>query len=227
MTHRRNVSTAVLAGVAVVSLLVGAIGRGLLSPDGSAAPLVTASPVVADRGPGPWGYVDGIPVGFARTESGARAAATGYVVTGQAMVDLAPTRLPEAIDLFAASDTAAEQVADTSVQIAALRDRLAAGRGPIRYVQAVMASRVDAYTTARARVSVWSVGVLWRQGAADPQAGWTTSTFDLVWESSTWKVWAETVTAGPTPAPNAGPTPVTAAELDEALAGYKPWAGRP
>jgi hypothetical protein len=107
--------------------------------------------------------------------------------------------------------------------MAALRQLLAKGTGRTRYVKAVLATRLEEFTDQRVTVQVWNVGVLWRRGAADPQADWTTSTFELVWEDDTWKVLTETIESGPAPAPNGGTPPVAAAELDRLLTGFETW----
>ena len=115
------------------------------------------------------------------------------------------------------------QVDDLVSRLSDLRDRLAKGTGPARYLQAVLATRVDAFSSSRARVVVWSVGVLSRRDVAPPQAGWTTSTFDLVWERADWKVWAEDIRSGPTPMLNEGASPVTDDQFDTALRGFEAW----
>ena len=165
----------------------------------------------------------GIPVGFARTKDGARAAAVAYVLTGRTLINLAPTLADNAVRSMSASASADMQVATTEQQLDRLRAVLAPGSGPTRYLQAVLATRIDAFTPDRARVSVWNVGVLSRAGVAAPQAGWTTSVFELVWERDDWKVWSETITPGPAPALNAGAAPATSEQLESALNGFTPW----
>jgi len=218
--------TAVL--LAVGSLLGGMALRGFVAEDPrTPAPSSTPSAnTQVEPGAGPWAVDDGIPVGFAHSEDGATAAAVAYTTTGQVMLDLAPTQVAAAVRRYASAETVEQQIADTTAQLDGVRDALADGSGRTRYVQAVLASRLDAYGGDRARVAVWSVGVLWRSGAADPQAGWVTSTYDLVWEDDTWKVWAHTSSSGPSPAPNAGTPPVDAAELDRLLTGYESWRPR-
>jgi len=210
--------TVFVAGMAIRGLFMGESRstRSLAVSSGGAGASRRA-------GPGPTAVRDGIPMGFARTSEGARAAAVAYVVTGQVMLDLAPTQVDDAVRGFAASGSADAQVADLQRQLAKLRDKLADGIGPVRYLQAPLAVRVDAFTRERARVLVWSVGVLSRRNAAPPQAGWTTSTFDLVWERGDWKVWAESVASGPTPELNAGALPATDEQFDAALDGFTPW----
>lgn len=94
------------------------------------------------------------------------------------------------------------------------------GSGPVVFRQAVVVSRVEAWSPERARVSVWHVGVLARDGVAPPQAGWATSSYELVWERGDWKVWSATVVPGPAPILNDSTAPATARELITALTGF-------
>jgi hypothetical protein len=177
--------------------------------------------------PGPTRYRDGVPQGFAQTKDGARAAAVAYVVTGQALLSLTPALVDDAVRSMSAVASADRQVTAAQNQLERLREVLASGSGPTKYVQGVLATRVDAFTADRARVSVWSVGVLSRRGVAAPQAGWTTSAFELVWERGDWKVWSETITPGPAPALNAGVAPTSSDGLESALDGFTAWEPRP
>jgi hypothetical protein len=220
-------SPARLVAVSMVAFVLGMavrgfVGGGSAADDGRAAnPLSTPT----ETTPGPREYVDGIPSGFARTSDGARAAAVHFVLTGQTVIGMVPTRVPDAIRSMAASGSADAQVTEAQEQLRLLRERLAGGTAPIRYVQSILASRVDGFTPSRARVSVWSVGVLSRTGVAQPQAGWTTSTFELVWERDDWRIWDNTIAPGPTPALNASALPSSAEQLDQALVGFTPWNG--
>ena len=214
-----------VASAVAIAFLAGMAARGFLSHDRTATTAVTSEAAEASsfNGPGPRQFIDGIPSGFARSDEGARAAAVAYVLSGQRLLELAPTQLAAAVRSMAATGSADAQIKDAEQQLRALRDVLAAGTGATRYLQAALASRVDAFTSERARVSVWSVGVLSRAGVAQPQAAWTMSTFELVWERDDWKIWNETITAGPAPQLNAGAKPTTAEQLDLALNGFTPW----
>jgi hypothetical protein len=174
-------------------------------------------------GPGPTGYRWGIPVGFARTGDGATAAAVGYVLSGSAFIGMASTQVTDAIELMSADGSASTRLDEARAKLAQLRQVLSGGTGAIRYVQAAMATRVEAFTVDRARVSVWSVGVLSRDGAAAPQAGWTISTFELLWQRDDWKIWSEEIKPGPTPDLNASDRPATAAQLDARLEAFTTW----
>jgi hypothetical protein len=216
-----------LAAAFVGVFLAGMAARGLFPSRSTPEELSTTGGRRISRvdavGPGPARLDNGMPVGFERSEDGARAAAVAYVLAGQALLGLAPTEVPDAVRVFASSSSADAQVDDAQEQLGALRSALAEGSGPIRYVQSVLATRADAYTRARARVAVWSVGVLARVGAAQPQAGWTTSTFELVWERGDWKVWSENIAPGPAPLLNGAARPATNAEFERSLTGFTPW----
>ncbi|MCA1847106.1 MAG: hypothetical protein LC792_28725 [Actinobacteria bacterium] len=126
----------------------------------------------------------------------------------------------------AASVTADAQVEDLRQRLAAIHRTLAGGTGPIRYWQAVLATRVQAFGPDRAQVAVWHVGVLSRAGVAPPQAGWAVSMVDLVWERNDWKLQHEAVNAGPTPMLDASAAPATNEQLAAALDGFDPGLGR-
>ena len=191
------------AAVAVGVVLAFTI-RGCTQPS-----MQSTSRPVAGRTVGPRTVTAGVPVGYAHTGAGARAAAARYVTTGQTMLDAGPALAGDAVRAMAASRTADAQVDDVIGRLAALRAKLAAGSGPVWYWQAALATRLDDYRSRRARVAVWSVGVLSRRDVAAPQAGWSTSTLQLVWERGDWKVASELVRSGPTPMLNLGAHPST------------------
>lgn len=122
--------------------------------------------------------------------------------TGQALLDLDPLSVEEAVRSMAASASADRQVADTTTQLHRTRDALASGRGPIIFRQAVVAYRVDAFDAQRARVAVWNVGVLTRDGVAPPQAG-------------------------PAPVLNDSTAPATSAQLVQSLDGFVDFGAHP
>ncbi|MDP9335451.1 MAG: hypothetical protein M3Q30_19390 [Actinomycetota bacterium] len=221
-----------LIGVVCAAFLAGMVAHGLVG--GAVTPRAehsvgsNAGGDPSGRGsPGPARYSHGIPAGFARSKDGARTAAAAYVLTGQVLIDLPPTAVDAAVRLMSSAGSADVQVSTTEQQLEQLRAVLAPGTGLTRYLQAVVATRVDAFTPDRARVSLWNVGVLSRIGVAAPQAGWTTSTFDLVWERGDWKVWSETISPGPAPALNGGAAPATSDELEAKLEGFTPWEQSP
>lgn len=215
-----------IAMLLALAFFSGLTVRGFLTPTSSNTSNPASEPDALGNGTtglGPRSYSEGIPAGFSHTKDGARAAGVAYLLTGHRLIELVPTRVAAAVRSMAANGSADAQVAEADEQLRRLRETLADGTGPTRYLQAVLASRVDAFTSERARVSVWSVGVLSRTGVAQPQAGWSISTFELVWERSDWRIWSETTTPGPAPELNASVVPASAAQLDQALLGFTPW----
>lgn len=171
---------------------------------------------------GPTRLVAGVPAGFARTETGAVTAAASFVTTGQALVDMDPLAVEVAVRQMAAQTTADRQITMILADLRGLRDTLSAGSGPITFRQAALAARCDEFEPGRARVAVWSVGVLSREGIAAPQAGWRISAFDLVWERDDWRIETERITPGPSPTIDGSTVPATSTQLEVLLDGYTP-----
>lgn len=169
--------------------------------------------------------VAGVPAGFPRTREGAVAAAANFVCTGQALLDMDPLGAEEAVRQMAAAAAADDQVRITMAGLRRTREALAEGSGAVVFRQAAIAFRLEAWSPQRARVAVWNVGVLSRDGIAPPQAGWAVSTFDLVWERADWKVWGETISPGPAPVLNDSVAPATSAQLASALDGFTDFGG--
>ena len=207
-----------LAGLVAFTALA-ACGRDSGSPSKPpAGPTVPPSP--APVGPGPARPYVANPEDFTPTRDGAVAAAAALVTNGQALLDMDPVDAERTVRDRAAVATAEEQVADLRDRLAVVHRTLAGGSGPIRYWQAALATKVEAFAPPRARVSVWHVGILSRAGVAPPQAGWAVSVVDLVWERDDWKLERESVTAGPAPILDASAAPVTSDQLEAALDGF-------
>lgn len=220
--------------VAVVgAFLFGMAVRGLASPGATAGQpcrSVPAEPQIVENPEpieaGPVGVESGIPVGYARTREGAVAAAVSYVSTGQAILGMAPAEVEAAVRTMATGDASEAILADTRARLAAARAALAGSDTSIEYRQAALAVRVDAFSQERARVAVWNIGILSREGVAPPQAGWAISTFDLAWERNDWKVASEAIEPGPAPVTNAAVAPATSAEVRRRLVGFAAYGSR-
>lgn len=210
--------------LALALFVAGMATRDLLLPDPAprATRPATAPPSdTRDAGlPGPRTTTAGVPAGFSHTPEGAVAAAVGYVGTGQTLLDMAPLTAEQAVRQMASDGSADALVAETGTKLASARRALEGSQEPVVYHQAALAVRVGAFTPERARVDVWNVGVLSRDGVAPPQASWATSSFELVWERDDWRIWSETITPGPTPILSDAAVPVSSAQLDAALAGF-------
>lgn len=177
--------------------------------------------------PGPSSTAFGFPAGFVRSKRGAVASAAAFVTTGARLLDLDPLAAEKAVRQMAAASTADGQVEHALTDLRELRRTLRTGTGPIELRQASLAARVDRYDPAAARVAVWNVTVVSREGAAVPQAIWRVSTFELVWEREDWKVLSEEVAPGPAPTHSDASAPATSGELTTRLAGFEGLRSQP
>jgi hypothetical protein len=211
-----------LAVALAATALTGMGARGLL-----ASPPTTprSSAIPAARTPGPRSTTAGLPTGFAPTEAGAVAAAATYLRQGQRLLDRSTADRLAALRAIASSAAANGYPTQVSAELAELDGIAARGQGHLTWAVSVLATRVDAYRAGRARVSIWRVGVLSVTGLVAPLAEWTTVDDELVWERGDWKVWAETQTPGPTPAPHPDARPSTPGQLQAALAGFTRYPG--
>lgn len=214
--------TRTLALTLAATAITGMGARGLIaSPKTPTRPTL---PAVA-KTPGPRSTTAGIPTGFARTETGAIAAATTYVRQGQRLLDLPTPDRISALHVIASRAGADGYLAHVSAALAELDGIQARGQGHLTWDVSVLATRVDAFSAERARVSIWRVGVLSVTGLTAPLAEWTTVDDELVWEQGDWKLWAETQTPGPTPAGHPDARPSTPSQLQAALAGFTRYPG--
>ena len=210
-----------LALTLVATAVTGMGARGLV-----ASPVSSPPPVRGAAGaPGPRSTTAGMPTGFARSQPGAVAAATTYLRQGQHLFDLPPTDRVPALQTITSRDGAAGYLAQVSAQLTELDGIEAHGQGHLTWDVSVLATRVDAYSAERARVSIWRVGVLSVTGLTAPIAEWTTVDDELVWERGDWKVWAETQTPGPTPTGHPDARPSTPGQLQAALTGFTRYPG--
>ena len=221
---RRPFRTLAAAGAAALVFLGGMAARGALGDragDEAHATAPETTSASATVGPGPTADVDGAPAGFARTREGARAAAIAYTATlSQRLLYLEPAAAQTAVRAVAAGASEDTLIADALTGLQAARTPLAEGTGATWWIVEPLAVKVEAFSTDRARVSVWLVRVLSRQGVVVPQTSWVTETVELVWEDSDWRLWSDTSTPGPTPVLDGSDLPASAAELDAELTGF-------
>lgn len=179
-------------------LLAGAVAGRLTAPD----PDPASAPQAA--GPGPTATAGGVPVGYARTEDGAVAAATTLLAAlgGRVLVDPAPRKA--ALDAVALSSARAAvetqlRVDPAGAQAAGLTAALADGSLVARTIPA--GSRLASYTADAATVEVWAVALLGTRTLNRVTARWNTTTVELQWDSGDWKIAAIRGRSGPVPSP--------------------------
>ena len=130
--------------------------------------------------PGPHRLVDGVGVGFARSEPGAEAAAAHYLLELERGMDtLNPGWTSTVARLVSTSSEAANFNAHAEAAIAVERSTGA----PLRRV--VVSSDPVSYSPAAARVTVLES---WIYATASREALWAIERVSLVWERGDWRV---------------------------------------
>ena len=222
--HRRPAVRRLAVAAAALVFLAGMAARGALGDRGAAGSQATQAAPTASAGTGPTASIEGTPVGFSQTRGGARAAAIAYTATlSQQLLYLEPDAAERAVRAVAAEASADTLVSDTLAALQAAREPLAEGSGATWWVVEPLATKVEAYSAQRARVSVWMVRVLSRPGVVVPQSSWVTDTVELVWEAGDWRLWSDESSPGPTPVLDGSDLPASAAELDAELTGFEPF----
>jgi len=166
-----------------------------------------------------------VPVGFARNQAGAATAATSYIATLQSLMLVGRGEREAAVRRMVAPG--AGPVVDEAVDGLAFLDRIVAdARAALPGARVLVRDVPVAYSVApfdpdRARVRVWSVGIVLIEGRTEATEVWSTNTVDLTWRDGDWRVVAWARAAGPTPAASlVSATPPTAV-----LAAIDGWEG--
>ena len=197
----------VAVALGLVFLGGAAIGAAASARGGSAAPRTPAS----HDAPGPRAMESGVPVGYARSEVGASAAATQYLATAAELVQRPPTDRGPALRRMAASsaaDTIVADVEDALEPVDEVLDRAGPGGGRALVRSLPVAYRVMEFSPTRAKVIVWGATVFLLEGVSAPEESWGTSEVDLVWQDGDWRIAKWSSFDGPTPASRAdGPSP--------------------
>ena len=182
----------------VLGLLVGA---ALFGGDGETTQTTTDAPIASAGEPGPRRVVKGVPVGYARTEAGAVAAATAYVtaLSGEALLD--ERRIRTVLEVIAARDVLSELARAYQQGARLTRERLGIGgaaQPTVVFRESALGYRVDRFSADEATISIWTIGVAGSSAAAPPQQSWSTTEVRLRWARD-WKVEGLRSRSGPTP----------------------------
>lgn len=142
-----------------------------------------------------------------QNEDGARQSAIDYVSTvRQRLVYLTGEYGRQVLTDWASPGVAATAIDSELAQAEMLRSGLSADGGDVWWLVSPLATRVDAYSGERARVSVWLSSVIGAGAdpavsseSTQPMVRYQTDTVELVWSSERWTVWSTTSVDGPTP----------------------------
>jgi hypothetical protein len=171
----------------------------------------TATARTSTPGPGPWRVLGGVPLGFARSERGAVAAAGNYLtVLSRALTPGAAFWWERAVRALTLAPLTARALSGSAAS-ATIARRLQRSGSSFYLGSWLLGYRVLAYSRSRARVALWSVGMLASAAGVVPPA-FSTTTCELRWASGDWKVSGARVSDGPTPPSSAasGAAPVAA-----------------
>jgi len=157
----------------------------------------------------------------AHTKDGSIAVALDLAVGPQAWMYLSDADLEVSVRAVASAASADRLVTEIVGEVRVARDALARSRGRIWWLVRPLAWRVDSFSPQRVQVSVWTVSVLSAADVAMPQSDWVTTTFDLAWEGSAWRLVATRDTPGPTPRLGGRDTAWEPEPFDDALAGFQ------
>ena len=199
-SKRRLVTTSLVPLALLAGLLVGRTS----DPQGRPAPSATT-------GAGPTATRAGVPVGFARTRTGAAAAVASYQRAFADTAILRPAVLRRRIEVVASPDYVQTMLAANSPG----RERLA--RGPIGagaahgirtlFLGVPVGYRIESFSPHRARVLTWGFTLLGNASAVSPRAYFGLTQTDLVWQHRDWKIARTEASFGPTPRLQTSPGP--------------------
>ncbi len=191
-----------LAFAAVAMLALGVlIGRATTAPAPAPAP-APSQPTA--QGAGPSRLQDGVPVGYARTEAGAVAAAAQYVAAFDGERGLIEEERLAVLDVIAADDTREQLATQMSAGTALIAEQLGVdedvARDPGFVSRSVVAGyELTAHDADQAMVAVWATSIFFAEGRQAISGIWTTETVTLRWERDDWRLVTFESEEGPTP----------------------------
>ncbi|HUP70326.1 MAG TPA: hypothetical protein VM142_10990 [Acidimicrobiales bacterium] len=190
---------------------------------GSAVPAPPLGASAADN-PGPRTSDAGVPVGFARSENGAVAAATTYLSSLHGLA-LGEAGARERAVRRMAADAAPGIVDQTIASMVFLDTVVGEARAALPSARAFLreipvAYRLSRFDPARAEVEVWSLGIVLIEGRTQATEVWSTNLVELAWEGDDWRLWSWSRTPGPVPAVSLD-APTDPAEVLAAINGWE------
>jgi hypothetical protein len=193
------------------------------TPDGTAAASGTGA--ASSRAVGPRHYLEGVGVGYARSQEGAVAAAANFTRVLSSDLILDTTRRRAAIDVLAAPEARGRLQRTFDQAVASLRQGLGATGAAAQDTEVLLRAtpvgwRVEDYGADSAKVAIWvtSVGgsVGGAQGPVPIREAWGTTTVTLRWAGGDWKQVDSTTIDGPVPIADVAPPTATPELLGKA-----------
>jgi hypothetical protein len=176
-----------------------AIGSRIASPRESTPLSAGVTSTVTRSPPAPGGPTT---VPTARTRAGAVSAAARSITAFDGGVLLDPARLRVVVGHLVSASSRGRLIQAFNEAGAETRAKLGADTAPrpVIVLRSVpVGYRIEQFTTTKATVAVWYVGIVGSGATVQPQQSWRTQIVSLVWEDGAWKVSAFESSSGPTP----------------------------
>ncbi len=206
---------ALVAGAVLAAFALGVVASRIGAPSPKRA--VDRQPVSGEAPERPSGTAGE----HQATEDGARAAAIAFAAASQDWLYLSDAQVDRSVRAVVATAAADSLSRETVTELRAARDALRQSPGRVWWLVRPLASRVERFEPASARVVVWTVTVLSASDVAMPQAEWMRVAIELVWEQGAWRVQSVVEVPGPTPTTGTKDRPWQPEPLDTALDGFQ------
>lgn len=209
-SNRSLLVGALVCGALVVGVFVGFL---LDSDESATSPPPTGENAVT--GPGPHDEVNGVPVGYARTEEGALVAAQQYALISASDLIRDRDEYILALETVASSDWEVKARTQAINGFKFFRERY----GPdVDVTATVVRNSVLQYSADVALVKLWTVSLATGSERGTVDEVWGTSEIRLVWADDDWRINDVTNQSGPAPVDlPLGENEETAQELMETL----------
>ena len=176
-----------------------AIGSRIATPRASSPPLAAGTATVGSSQQAP-GRTTSPPT--ERTRAGAASAAAQSITAFDDGVLLDPARHRAVVGRIASAPSRVRLIDAFDEASAQTRAKLGADTAPrpVIVLRSVpVGYRIEQFSTGKATVAVWYVGIVGSGATVQPQQSWRTQIVSLVWEDGAWKVSAFESSPGPTP----------------------------
>ena len=218
--RRPGVILAAATGLFAIGLAAGGILTRSPSRDQGRTSSAPSDASHAGTGPGA-----DLPPGQDRTELGARSTAIAFATASQDWLYLNDEQIDRAVRSIATASAGPSLSAETVAELRTARDGLTKSTGRVWWLVRPLASRVERFEPATARVVVWTVTILSAADVALPQADWMRVTVILAWEGNAWRIQAIDDVPGPTPMTGTKDRPWEPEPFDDALGGFERVSG--
>jgi hypothetical protein len=133
---------------------------------------------------------------------GAIAAAAHSITAFDGKVLLEPARLHAVVERIASAESRSRLI--ESFEQASVQTRASLGADTVPHPVIVLRSvpigyRVEQFSSNKATVAIWYVGIVGSGATIQPQQSWRTQVVSLRWEHEVWKVSSYESSSGPTP----------------------------